>query len=68
MSRAIGDISFKDQGLIATPEIVSREITDKDAFLVLATDGVFEVMGNQVFFFFFFFLKTIFNFFFFFFP
>jgi serine/threonine protein phosphatase PrpC len=40
MSRAFGDFCLKDHGLISTPEISYRKLTDNDEFIVLATDGV----------------------------
>ncbi|CAM9872823.1 unnamed protein product [Pylaiella littoralis] len=47
MARSIGDHAVKDVGVIATPEIKVRSVTDSDAFLVLASDGVWEFMANQ---------------------
>uniref|UniRef100_A0A6N2N1R6 PPM-type phosphatase domain-containing protein n=1 Tax=Salix viminalis TaxID=40686 RepID=A0A6N2N1R6_SALVM len=46
MARAFGDFCLKDYGLISTPEISYRRVTDKDEFVVLATDGVWEVLTN----------------------
>lgn len=40
MSRAFGDYCVKDFGLISVPEVIQRQITGKDQFVVLATDGV----------------------------
>lgn len=40
MSRAFGDYCIKDFGLISVPEVTQRHITNKDQFVVLATDGV----------------------------
>jgi serine/threonine protein phosphatase PrpC len=31
---------LKDHGLICTPEVYYRKLSEKDEFLVLATDGV----------------------------
>ncbi|KAJ0961135.1 hypothetical protein J5N97_000885 [Dioscorea zingiberensis] len=47
MSRAFGDYCIKDYGLISVPEVTQRNITDKDQFIVLATDGVWDVVSNQ---------------------
>eukprot|EP00262_Sarcandra_glabra_P006641 TRINITY_DN18_c5_g1_i1.p1 TRINITY_DN18_c5_g1~~TRINITY_DN18_c5_g1_i1.p1 ORF type:complete len:361 (-),score=47.89 TRINITY_DN18_c5_g1_i1:47-1129(-) len=47
MSRAFGDYCVKDFGLISIPEVTQRKITDRDHFLVLATDGVWDVISNQ---------------------
>lgn len=40
MSRAFGDYCIKEYGLISVPEVTQRNITSKDQFVVLATDGV----------------------------
>ena len=34
-------------GVVAEPEIVSRPLSASVAFVVLASDGVFEFMSNQ---------------------
>ncbi|XP_021772822.1 probable protein phosphatase 2C 73 [Chenopodium quinoa] len=47
MSRAFGDYCIKDFGLISVPEVTQRNITSKDQFIVLATDGVWDVVSNQ---------------------
>lgn len=40
MSRAFGDYCVKGFGLISVPEVTQRNITSRDQFVVLATDGV----------------------------
>lgn len=40
MSRAFGDFCLKDYGLISVPEVFYRKLTEKDEFMVLASDGV----------------------------
>ncbi|KAI7753974.1 hypothetical protein M8C21_023120 [Ambrosia artemisiifolia] len=40
MARAFGDFCLKDFGLISTPDIFYRCLTENDQFVVLATDGV----------------------------
>lgn len=40
MARAFGDFCLKDYGLISVPDISYRHLTDKDEFVVLASDGV----------------------------
>lgn len=40
MARAFGDFCLKDFGLISVPDISYRRLTEKDEFVVLATDGV----------------------------
>ncbi|KAF8401418.1 hypothetical protein HHK36_012357 [Tetracentron sinense] len=47
MSRAFGDYCVKEFGLISVPEVTQRNITSKDQFVVLATDGVWDVISNQ---------------------
>ncbi|PIN01832.1 Serine/threonine protein phosphatase [Handroanthus impetiginosus] len=47
MARAFGDFCLKDFGLISVPEISHRRITDKDEFVVLATDGIWDVLSNK---------------------
>ncbi|GKV31990.1 hypothetical protein SLEP1_g40636 [Rubroshorea leprosula] len=47
MSRAFGDYCIKPYGLISVPEVTQRHITSRDQFVVLATDGVWDVVSNQ---------------------
>lgn len=47
MSRAFGDYCIKGFGLISLPEVTQRNITGKDQFIVLASDGVWDVISNQ---------------------
>ncbi|KAL3538212.1 hypothetical protein ACH5RR_001578 [Cinchona calisaya] len=47
MSRAFGDYCVKNFGLISVPEVTQRHITGEDQFVVLATDGVWDVISNQ---------------------
>ncbi|CAA2992372.1 probable phosphatase 2C 34 [Olea europaea subsp. europaea] len=47
MSRAFGDYCVKDFGLVSIPEVTQRYITSKDQFVVLATDGVWDVISNE---------------------
>lgn len=47
MSRAFGDYCVKDFGLISVPEVTQRQITVRDQFMVLATDGVWDVISNE---------------------
>ncbi|KAH7666684.1 Protein-serine/threonine phosphatase protein [Dioscorea alata] len=47
MSRAFGDYCIKDYGLISVPEVTQKNINDRDQFIVLATDGVWDVISNQ---------------------
>ena len=55
MSRAIGDLEFKlrkgllpeEQAVTAAPEIREAKLQEGDEFLVLACDGIWDVMSNQ---------------------
>ena len=48
MSRSIGDLELKDQGVVADPDIKQVKIKHgKDGFLVLTTDGINFVMQDQ---------------------
>ncbi|KAF4360216.1 probable protein phosphatase 2C 33 [Cannabis sativa] len=47
MARAFGDFCLKDFGLISVPEISYRRTTEKDEFIVLATDGIWDVLTNK---------------------
>lgn len=40
MARAFGDFCLKDFGVISVPEVSYHRLTEKDEFIVLATDGV----------------------------
>lgn len=43
MARAFGDFCLKDFGLISVPDVSFRQLTEKDEFVVLATDGVISL-------------------------
>jgi len=55
VSRAIGDGDFKDlpdapaenQAITCVPDVKERDISSKDEFIVIACDGVWDVMKNQ---------------------
>jgi len=56
VSRAFGDFEYKcnvtlpapeDQAVSVIPFIQSHQRSDKDAFLVLACDGIWDVMSNE---------------------
>lgn len=47
MSRAFGDYCIKNFGLISVPEVIQRDITSQDQFIVLASDGVWDVVSNE---------------------
>ncbi|CAK9329961.1 unnamed protein product [Citrullus colocynthis] len=45
VSRAFGDRQFKKLGVIATPDIHSFELTDREHFIILGCDGLWGVFG-----------------------
>ncbi|GJY64020.1 probable protein phosphatase 2C 33 [Tanacetum coccineum] len=47
MARAFGDFCLKDFGLISVPDIFYRRLTENDQFVVLATDGIWDVLTNK---------------------
>lgn len=47
MSRAFGDYIVKNYGVISVPEVTHRRISKNDKFVVLATDGVWDVLSNE---------------------
>ncbi|KAH7365695.1 hypothetical protein KP509_18G041000 [Ceratopteris richardii] len=48
MARAFGDYVLKEYGVISTPEVTHRHISKNDKFVVIATDGVWNVLSNEV--------------------
>lgn len=49
LTRSFGDLCFKQptQLSVPDPEIKVLPLTEKDLFLVLATDGIYSVLSNQ---------------------
>ncbi|XP_077983812.1 putative protein phosphatase 2C T23F11.1 [Glandiceps talaboti] len=55
LSRALGDFVFKkndkkspeEQIVTAVPDVIVKDITDDHEFLVLACDGIWDVLSNQ---------------------
>ncbi|WCJ38852.1 Protein phosphatase 2C family protein [Euphorbia peplus] len=47
MARAFGDFCLKDFGLISVPDISCRRLNEKDEFIVMATDGIWDVLSNK---------------------
>ncbi|KAK6927301.1 PPM-type phosphatase-like domain, partial [Dillenia turbinata] len=47
MSRAFGDFVLKNHGIIVTPDVSYRHLASEDQFIVLATDGVWDVLNND---------------------
>ncbi|KAL5728900.1 hypothetical protein ACHQM5_001927 [Ranunculus cassubicifolius] len=47
MTRCFGDFGVKNYGIIPIPQMTYHQLTNKDHFLVLATDGVWDVLTND---------------------
>ncbi|XP_078431993.1 putative protein phosphatase 2C 12 [Wolffia australiana] len=47
MARAFGDLQLKRYGVISVPQVSYRRLTPRDQFVVLATDGVWDVLSNE---------------------
>lgn len=49
MTRSLGDLAFKQPTQLSTPEpdVKVLPLTEKDLFVVLATDGIFTHLSNQ---------------------
>ena len=47
VTRSLGDQDVKADGLTATPEVFTRELTEDDEFLVLACDGLWDTLSND---------------------
>lgn len=47
VTRSLGDGDLKSEGVIADPEVIYKEITKEDQFLILASDGLWERVPNQ---------------------
>ncbi|CAN6271986.1 unnamed protein product [Urochloa humidicola] len=47
MARSLGDLKLKRHGVVPEPEVAHRRVGSGDLFIVLATDGVWDVMSNE---------------------
>jgi len=47
MSRSLGDSCLDDIGVFPIPEVTVRALKPKDRFMVVASDGVWQVMSNE---------------------
>lgn len=48
LSRGFGDFAHKSEGhLVATPDVWERAIAAEDEFVLLASDGLFDVLSSQ---------------------
>lgn len=48
VTRALGDRKFIKYGLSAEPEITKFQLTEDDEYLLIATDGVWDFVSNEV--------------------
>lgn len=46
MSRSLGDNVSKDVGVVCEPELLRIRIDERDKFIVLASDGIWEFISN----------------------
>ena len=47
LSRAFGDWELKSYGVSNEPHITRINITDNDKYVVVATDGIWDVLSNE---------------------
>ena len=47
LSRSFGDWAIKSYGVIVDPHITKIEVTDDDLFLIIASDGVWDVIKDE---------------------
>ncbi|CAM8895872.1 unnamed protein product [Rhodiola kirilowii] len=47
MARAFGDFCLKNYGVISVPEFSRRDLTERDQFVIIASDGVWDVLSNE---------------------
>jgi serine/threonine protein phosphatase PrpC len=44
VTRSLGDYNMKTQGVIGRPDIMRYELNQGDRFLVIASDGIWDVL------------------------
>ena len=55
LSRSLGDLKYKqivnappqDQMITAFPDVTATQMTPQDEFMILACDGVWDILSNQ---------------------
>lgn len=47
MARSLGDMRLKRHGVVSEPEVTHRHVGRGDLFIILATDGVWDVLSNE---------------------
>ena len=49
LSRSLGDFSLKNNGLISTPSIHKHKISEDDSYIIIASDGIWDVLNEEFF-------------------
>ncbi|PUZ74737.1 hypothetical protein GQ55_1G089600 [Panicum hallii var. hallii] len=47
MARSLGDFRLKRHGVVSEPQVAHRRVERGDLFIILATDGVWDVLSNE---------------------
>ncbi|KAJ1255452.1 hypothetical protein BS78_K218200 [Paspalum vaginatum] len=47
MARSLGDFRLKRHGVVSEPQVTHRRVAPGDLFIILATDGVWDVLSNE---------------------
>ncbi|KAG4403512.1 hypothetical protein GLYMA_01G127600v4 [Glycine max] len=47
MARAFGNFCLKDYGVTSIPDVSYRKLTKQDEFVVLASDGIWDMLSNS---------------------
>lgn len=47
VTRALGDVDAKRDGVISTPAVTDVTVTNEDMYLIVASDGVWDVLSPQ---------------------
>lgn len=47
MTRSLGDFTAKEVGVIAVPDVIKKQIDSTVKFMILASDGLWEVMSSR---------------------
>ena len=47
MSRSLGDSKGKEIGIIADPIVKSYPLIETEGFIVLASDGIWDMLSNE---------------------
>lgn len=47
MTRSFGDKAGRQAGLIGEPEVTQHEICEEDKLLIIASDGIWEILNNE---------------------